>query len=101
MGLFRQHTRHIKHELVRRQNDVDALTDLALEAHTAIGIERRAAAQQIHATAQAAQKMLIAAGPHLSPERKQAVYFRLMAFGYEVLDITNQAATHIIARSRR
>lgn len=99
--LLRRQDQHIKHELARRQNDIYTLTDRAIEAHTAIGIERRAAAQQMHETVQAAQKMVTAAGSHLSPEGKQAVYYRLMAFGYEVLDITNQATARIMALSRR
>ena len=75
MGLFsRQRNTQTQHELVRRHITIDEITDLAIEAHTAIGTERRAAAQQVHDILEQAQQMLNEAGPHLSAARRQALF---------------------------
>ena len=69
--------------------------DQTVEALVALGMERRDAAFQVNDTLKRAQRIIEKAAPQLTPERQQAIYFRVQSYLQEVLDITNRTAERI------
>src|SRR5256885_1650019 len=85
----------VTYDLIRRHHEMQVAADQTVEALVALGMERRDAAYQVNDTLKRAQRLIEKAAPQLTPERHQAIYFRVQSYLQEVLDITNRTAEQL------
>ena len=86
--------RQSKQALIRC-HEMQLAADQTVEAMVALGMDRRDAAFQVHDTLKRAQRIIEKAAPHLTPERQQAIYFRVQSYLHEVLAITARTSEQL------